>query len=198
MMSEVEDVFVAVIEESVGVHRFVMANVDLDATAVAFMIDVDGFDPMDHVLENEVRAHTLDHLKGAPWVCRPSSHVQEKGSISMEGKFDFLGPILDPCQVIRPGYAVIVSFVRNAQVIRRGRYHNRDGARGQTPVHTDQTILLVKLRTRTSVFDGSSLQFHPIRSLSIKPTLPEDGAPVVWSLLYDVDQDSGETLRVRG
>jgi len=68
--TEMEDVFMTIVKESVGVYGLDMSNVDFDAASVAFMINVDGFNPMDHILENKVSTHALDHLERAPRVHR--------------------------------------------------------------------------------------------------------------------------------
>ena len=100
---EVKNELVAVVEESVAVDRLVVADRQVPGQpgggAGRRSFDRDRFDPVNQVLEPQVRAHGLGHVECRPRVARLRADVQEQRAVGPRA----LSPPPPPTCRSRPG-----------------------------------------------------------------------------------------------
>src|SRR5688572_4700018 len=131
--SEVEDEFVAVVEESTAVDRLVMPDgqVVLQAGAGSGerLFDGDRLDPVDGVLKLQVLPGRLRHVQGCPGIRRLGADVQEERPIRRQRAGRPANPLAGPRQVAVAGQRVVIGPIADSEVVWRRR--DDDGNRGR-------------------------------------------------------------------
>lgn len=140
---EVEDVFVAVVDEAFRVDGLEVAGADL-FTGACF--DGDGFDPVEGVLEDEeaLAAEGEEELVGEEGIAGGAADVEEEGAVGGEDAADFEGPFPAPGEVVGGAAGIFVVAVVDAEVVGRGGDDEVDGAFGHGP-HAGEAVLAVEV-----------------------------------------------------
>jgi hypothetical protein len=76
-------------------------------------------DPVERVLEVEVRARRLRHVERRPGIGRLAADVQEQRTNRVEHVARGLDPPSGPLEILAAGQSVVVRPVRDAQIVRR-------------------------------------------------------------------------------
>jgi hypothetical protein len=111
---EVEDELVTVVDEPLTVDRLVMTHREV------FLVDRNRFDPVDGVLQLEVRTNGLGHVECRPWIRGLCADVQEQRPARVERTRGAVDPPAGPREVVITRNRIVVTAVANAEVIRRG------------------------------------------------------------------------------
>ena len=150
---EMEHELVAVVEEPSAVDRLVVADrqvvVEPGPAARQRLFDRDRLDPVNGVLELEMRPSSLRDVHRRPRIGRLGAHVQEQRSVRGQGARGALAPIhrSTPGTVARHG--VVVGAVLDAEVVRRRRDDRVDRAGGKALEHIE-TVAKIKTKGGTA------------------------------------------------
>ena len=114
---EVEKVFVAVVDEALGLNRLEVPSGDF----LAFPgFDRDRFYPVEGVLQNEARlafGERKDELVREKGIGRSGSDIQKKGRLIMHQTMQVRRPFLAPFDESRPVRGIIIFAIIDAQIV---------------------------------------------------------------------------------
>lgn len=129
---QVKDVFVAVVDEALGVDGFEVARTD---QFVGAGFDRNRFDPMECILKFEQRIPAVrqreDELVGKQRVHGRSAHVQEERSVLNHDSSEFGHPLAAPAEELPARCGVFETFVGDAEIIGGRGDDQIDGFRGE-------------------------------------------------------------------
>ena len=117
---EVEDVFVAVVDEAFRVDGLKMSGTDGLAAA---SLDGDGFHPVEGVLEGEERRRSIgeceDELVRHQRICRGSADVEKKRGVVYHYAFHLGRPLAAPSEELLARGGVLEALVGDSEIVRR-------------------------------------------------------------------------------
>ena len=122
---EMKDELVAVVQEAVAVDRLVVADGEVARQAGGgagrLAVDRDRLDPVNDVLEPQVRSRGLRDVERCPRVGWPGADIQKQRAVRLEHPCGRGDPLAGPPQVVSLLERVLVCVVPDAQVVRAAR-----------------------------------------------------------------------------
>ena len=122
---EMEDELVAVVEEALAVDRLVVADgqivLEPGARAGERLLDGDRLDPVDGVLQLQMRPRRLRHVERRPRVGRLGADVQEQRAVLRRAPAPPVRPTHRSTPDTATRHRVVVGAVADAEVVGRRR-----------------------------------------------------------------------------
>src|SRR6185436_14625425 len=154
---EMEDELVAVVEEALAVDWLVMADGEValepGARPGERLLDRNGLDPVNRVLQLEMRTRGLRDVQRRPRVGRLAADVQEERPLAGQRSRRELYPVARPFQVARARHRVVVGAIPDAQVVGRRGDDGVDRAFGE-PREEIERVAEIEAEGRAVQFEG--------------------------------------------
>src|SRR5687767_9430665 len=148
-----EDELVAVVQKPPAVDRFVVADGQVvgksRARASERLLDRDRLDPVNRVLQLQMRARRLSHVKCRPWIRRLGPDVQKQRPVRRQSLRRPADPFGGPFQVAVVRERILVGPVPDAEVIWRRRDDCRYRA-GRQPAEYVDAVAKVEAEGRAA------------------------------------------------
>src|SRR5262245_62471054 len=120
---EVEHEFVAVVHEAAAVDWLVVADgqviIEIGAGAGERLLDGDRLDPVNRVLQLQVRSDGLGDINRRPRVGGLCADIQEQRAVWRENSCHALDPLSRPLEVVATRHGVVVAAIADPQVVWR-------------------------------------------------------------------------------
>ena len=145
---QVENVFVAVVDEALGIDGLEVTGGNFLALAG---VDGDGFDPVKGVLENELRrgfGECKEEFVGKERVLWSGPDVEEERTVRFQKAVDFGGPFLAPLDELSALRSVFVGPVLDADIVGWRGDDEVDGLVGHL-AHSGETVFEVEVDHRS-------------------------------------------------
>jgi hypothetical protein len=146
-------------------HRNVTVEIHGSAGRVA--IDRNRLDPVNGVLEAQVRARRLGDIHRRPRIGGFGTDVEEQRPLGGKRAARGLDPVGRPCQVVFPRPRIVVAPVPHSEVVRRGGHDYGNGGVAERREHVE-AVSEIKTERPTAGFNNGVWRWKPGR-------LPQSG-----------------------
>lgn len=131
-----KNVFVTVVDKPCAVDRFVVS--------VCAFANRNGFDPVDRILQPEIRPRALQQIEWGIWLRGFAANVEEQGSMRLQRARRRAEPFPRPTHILMRRKQILIDAVIYADVIRR-RCHNDINAFSRKAVEQGQSVYVIQL-----------------------------------------------------
>src|SRR3954468_9366183 len=117
-------------------------------------IDGDRLDPMDGVLQLQMRTRCLRDIQRGPGVGGFCADVQKEGTVWFQNALYSSNPFGRPLQIALAGQGVVIGAIANAKIVRRRGNQRRNGRFGDGGEDVEAVSEIKPKRAATSVDEG--------------------------------------------
>src|SRR5205085_10768674 len=106
-----KNVFVTIVQKSFRTDRLEMTE--------RLIVDGDGFDPVNRVLEDEIFSKLHHNFVRKHWVRWSCANIEEKRAGCFQEAANLTGPFATPCQIIFAILAIGISAITHTKIVGR-------------------------------------------------------------------------------
>ena len=120
---QMEDVLVGVVDKAAAVDRFVVTHRDIAAdagvAAHVFLLNGDGLDPVNDILQGEVLAQFEEDFERSPGIRGFATYIEKDRTLVAQDLADDAAPFAHPANIVGASHGVVVALVASAEVVGR-------------------------------------------------------------------------------